>query len=284
MLTFLFWNLQKKRLEQRVARIARHHHVDVVILAESIIPASVMLETLNPPGTALYHQPFSNCDKVRIYTRFGRDYIHPVQEEARFTIQSIELPGVMPLLLVAAHLQSRLHWNAESISSGCKTLSDDIRAVETDKKHSNTILVGDLNLNPFDVGLVTANGLHAVMTPTVAQREGRIIDGRSYPFFYNPMWSHFGDRGPNPPGTYYYPDSQHMVYFWHMYDQVLLRPELLPYFDHSHLQILTDDGTELLVTRNGLPDTRNASDHLPLLFRLSLPNTELLYGNARPVA
>lgn len=34
MLTFLFWNVNKKPNEERIARLARLHGVDVVILAE----------------------------------------------------------------------------------------------------------------------------------------------------------------------------------------------------------------------------------------------------------
>lgn len=120
-------------------------------------------------------------------------------KKQRLTIRSVKLPGVMPLLLVAAHLPSRRHWSAESISAACNILAGDIRQSETDAGHCNTLLVGDLNLNPFDAGLVTANGLHAVMTPEVAQRGGRVVNRRSYPFFYDvePLWR------PFPQSTWY---------------------------------------------------------------------------------
>lgn len=36
------------------------------------------------------------------------------------------------------------------------------------------------------------------------------------------------------------------------------------------LRILDHDGVESLLTKNGLPDSENGSDHLPILFRLSM--------------
>jgi hypothetical protein len=50
---------------------------------------------------------------------------------------------------------------------------------------------------------------------------------------------------------------------------VLLRPDLLPYFDNESLEILTSDGEQSLLSANGLPDTSVASDHLPLVFGLN---------------
>jgi hypothetical protein len=56
------------------------------------------------------------------------------------------------------------------------------------------VLVGDFNMNPFQEGVVAANGLNAVMARRVAaRRRTRVVQEREYPFFYNPMWGHFGD-------------------------------------------------------------------------------------------
>jgi hypothetical protein len=84
------------------------------------------------------------------------------------------------------------------------------------------------------------------------------------------MWGLFGDRTDSPPGTYYYASSEQRVFFWTMFDQVLIRPDLLPRFDPKDLEILHSDGTASFLTTDGTPDATTASDHLPLLFRLSL--------------
>lgn len=59
-------------------------------------------------------------------------------------------------------------------------------------------------MNPFDEGVVKAAGLHAMMTKATANERFRTVQGREYPFFYNPMWGFFGDRTDGPAGTFHY--------------------------------------------------------------------------------
>ena len=89
---------------------------------------------------------------------------------------------------------------------------------------------------------------------------------RPYKFFYNPMWSHFGDRAA-AAGTYYYESAEPLCHFWNIFDQVLLRPELLGGFTHERLRIVTEIAGVSLLT-NGCPDRALASDHLPVLLQL----------------
>ena len=75
------------------------------------------------------------------------------------------------------------------------------------------MLVGDLNMNPFEDGLVKTTGLHSVMSKSKAKEFSRVVQGRTYPFFYNPMWNLLGDETQGPPGTYYYSSSEHKAFF-----------------------------------------------------------------------
>ena len=73
-----------------------------------------------------------------------------------------------------------------------------------------------------------------------------------------------------PPGTYYYSSAEDKALFWNMFDQVLVRPDLLNTFEFGNLKILTNDGSTNLANSQGRPDRNKASDHFPLLFRLNL--------------
>jgi hypothetical protein len=106
------------------------------------------------------------------------------------------------------------------------------------------------------------------MVQDVARASERIVAGRPFRFFYNPMWGHFGDRTPGPPGTYYHGPASPEAYYWNLFDQVLLRPDLMTTL--TELRILDHDGTEPLVTGKGRPRSAELSDHLPVLFRLNL--------------
>jgi hypothetical protein len=65
---------------------------------------------------------------------------------------------------------------------------------------------------------VAASGLHAVMSRQVASREVRTVQGREHRFFYNPMWSHFGDANRDTAGTYYFEHAEQVNYFWNVFD------------------------------------------------------------------
>lgn len=130
------------------------------------------------------------------------------------------------------------------------------------------MLVGDLNMNPFERGLVSSVGLNAVMSRRIAARATRTVQDRSYPLFYNPMWGKFGDLESDTAGSYFYDNAQHVNYFWHIFDQVLLRPELAKRFNSDRLSVVKSVGARSLVRPNGRPDSTLYSDHLPIVFEL----------------
>ena len=175
-------------------------------------------------------------------------------------------PGI---LLAAAHFVSKNNISEGEQAMLAIELAKEILRVEDTVGHERTILVGDLNMNPFEDGVTGANALHAVMTRKLAERGSRVVQGTEYRFFYNPMWGFFGDRTAGPPGTYYHRAPNVAELFWHMLDQVLLRPALMGLLED--LAILDSiDGERLLTQPGGLPHHTAYSDHLPLAFRLNL--------------
>jgi hypothetical protein len=270
MTTFLFWNLHEKPLTHILASLALQHDVDVLMLAECTISTAAMLTALNAKQVQYHFAPSIGCEKVVIYTKFSPEFLRLKYETDRLTIRELKLPGLVEILLAVTHFQSKRYWSDDDQALECNLLSASIQKAEKEAQHTRTVLIGDFNMNPFETGMVAASGLHAVMTREIALRGSRRVSKQDYPFFYNPMWSHFGDASENPPGTHYYTGSRHKEYFWHMFDQVLLRPGLIELFEPSTLKILSTDGINSFVTKHGLPDNTVASDHLPILFELNL--------------
>ncbi len=268
-MTFLFWNLYKKDLRQNLRRLAVRHEVDVFVFAECDSVAAV-LQGLNPENqVADYSYAEGNtAHRIQIFTRFPEAFFRTVREESRYTVRKISLPGKPEILLAAAHLLSLTHVGKFDQTFGAQQFAQMIRDGEAEAGHNRTIVVGDLNMNPFDDGVVAANALHGVMTKQLVNRGQRKVQGQTTPMFYNPMWNRFGDHPTRPPGTYYYDKTGLACHFWNVYDQVLIRPSLLPYWNDDDLHILTDDGEVSFVTHAGKPDAKNVSDHLPLLFQL----------------
>lgn len=272
MLTFLFWNLGRNKRLDALSRLVKEHDVDVLMLAESPAKPAELLGRLNADGRAAFHYNPGNCDRISIFSRFAKRLWRPMYETDRVSIRQIKPPGSDDLLLAVVHLRSKLHQTDVTTNQmlGVADLARDIARMEDKLGHRRTLLVGDLNMNPFEVGMVAAGSLNATMDRRIAARTERTVDKKTYPFFYNPMWGLLGDASPGPPGTYFGGESGHVTYFWHMFDQVLLRPDLLPSFENHTLKILDSDGTTSFLKKGGAPDESVASDHLPIVFRLSM--------------
>jgi exonuclease III len=264
---FLFWNIRGKDLYPLVAELAHEHSVDVIVLAESKTSVGMALQTLNRPQVA-YQFCEGFCESISIFANFQPAFMRIVSESSRVSIRHLSLPARNDILIAAAHLPSKVHFSDASLVYECINLAKMISEQERLIGHKRTIVLGDLNVNPFEVGMVGTDGLHAVMSRAVALRRQRTVQAREYDFFYNPMWSHFGDGPGRQPGTYYYEKAEHVVYFWNIFDQVLVRPELLEDFDSSKVQVVTSVGDVSLLKGDGRLDESVGSDHLPIVVEL----------------
>ena len=264
----VFWNLNRRPLAPRAARLVRAHAPDVVILAECDEDPGAVAAELTGAGVGAWTAAPAEGRWLQTYSRppvvsWTLIYAGPGQ---RWLIYRITARGLPPLLFVVAHLPSKL-WAAEPDQRlAAKVLAEDIRGIERKYRHQRTVVVGDLNMNPFEEGVAGAGHLHAVMTRAMAAGESRVVQGEPYPLFYNPTWGGFGDRTIGPPGTYYRPPSGALYYGWNTFDQVLLRPAIMTHL--ADLRVLDSDGVETLLSPTGHPDRGAGSDHLPIWFQL----------------
>ena len=262
----------KNPLQEIIGDLAEIHEVDVFILAECEIKRSELLTELNSRPGLQYSSTFSVSEKIAMYTRFPGDWLTPKSEEDGLSIRHLVNPVMnTSLLIVAAHLRSKLYLGENDQLSLAPRWRQSIEKAEKEVGHKRTIVVGDLNMSPFDPGVASSEGFHGIMDKRIAERGGRMVLGQARNFFYNPMWSLLGDESAGPPGSYYYDASSRPVnFYWHIFDQVLLRPELVPLFPSKELKLLTDAASLSLMNDRGIPDSSNVSDHFPLLFRLNI--------------
>lgn len=284
MANFLFWNIAKNPLQDELVTLCRLKSIDFLILAESVIPDEVLTEALNkslPPGAPVYHTIPTNTRYIKVYSTY-LGHIEDVQIDSfnqqlifpdRYIALSIRFPLAKDVLLIAVHLPSKREADEPSQFANAIYLADRIKELEKAKGHEKTILLGDFNMDPFEGGMVAANALNAMMNRRhVRAKKGRTMpwsEPRGCPYFYNPMWGLLGDTSRGPTGTYFYGRGGTIRYMWHSFDQVLLRPELLPYFSPNDFEILDRAGAQPLLKSNGLINKR-LSDHLPITISLSL--------------
>jgi hypothetical protein len=267
-MNILFWNINRKSLSGELRSLSQECDADIIILAESPLSDASVLKTLNVNRKRKYLLPLNLSNYLNIYARINREAVQPVTDSGGIAIRHITPPLGLDFILVAVHLPSKLHLDPVDHSLLSVRLSNAIYEAESRVGHERTMVIGDFNMNPFEDGLVSADGLHAVMDRTTAMRETRTVQGEQKRFFYNPMWSRLGDLSKGPPGTYHYTGSGQVCFFWNTFDQVLLRPSLLKYFSEEDLKVITKfNGTNLL-SKVGRPDKSKFSDHLPIFIKL----------------
>ncbi len=240
MISLLFWNVGRLSRHALIARLARANDADVILLAEVADQPIDLLKELNKTQANYFFSPGIGNTKILAFTRFSDQFFRPSSETDRLTIRRLRLPGLEEILLAVVHFPSKLHWSERSQAIECTELGAEIRKEEERAGHQRTILAGALNMNPFESGMVSAAGLHAVMDRRIACEGSRVVQGREYPFFYNPMWGLLRDGSRGPAGTFFHRHAEQEAYFWNMFDQVLVRPALLDRFDFKDLAILDD--------------------------------------------
>jgi len=179
---FLFWNLGGRTIVPLVRLAAAINRVDILILAEVSLPPASVEEQLNI-DSAEFRYAGGNYQRVHFYCRFDNRFLTLLSETDKYSIRRLRLPARKELLLVGAHLPSLMAVSAAHIAEECRFLSAEIQRIESVENHRRTVLMGDLNLNPFDSVLVQTTGLHAVASRITALRNTRTVQNRSFPFF-----------------------------------------------------------------------------------------------------
>jgi endonuclease/exonuclease/phosphatase family metal-dependent hydrolase len=267
-LNFVFWNVGKRKLDDEIVSLAGDTQPDFLVLAEYEGDETELLKRLTRNNPQLNLIPKIACDRITLFSTCSPSQVHPKRETARFTIQEVQQPGTISFLLGLVHLPSKLHETEDDQLHSTILLRSEIEAAEADVGHSNTLVLGDFNMNPFDKGMVFVSAMNAISCLTTAKRQTRIFHGQTQSFFYNPSWNLLGDFSETP-GTFYHNSPGALSYYWNTLDQVVMRPTLANTLDKSTLRIVRSVRGKSLVSDNGIPST---SDHLPITFTVNLTN------------
>ncbi len=274
MASFSFWNINGKSLEEEIASVCREHDVDLMILAECEFEIVGFLQCINVGLERKYGVTRSPWRNLTYVHRYPSECLELVSDMGGISIRALSPPGGIGINIVALHLGSKMFASDFEQAMMATRLRDAIEDAESRARHKRTIVVGDLNMNPFEEGVVSSESLHSVMDRRIAKMRSRKVAGEERMFFYNPMWGLMGCSGKRSPGTYFYRDSSSTCYFWNTFDQVLVRPDLLSRFEDSRVRIVNKIGEMSLLRANGRPNGEQFSDHLPIVFEVNLEGGE----------
>lgn len=257
----IFWNIKKKDLKNELDDLVKAEIPDILILCECKIQPADLLLRFNSHNT-LYSYINTKSTNISIFTSFSDKFVKIEEDSGRHSVLKISLPLKEQFLLVPLHMPDKGSWNEMSQKYECISISSSISDIEEKKGIKETIVVGDFNMNPFEEGMISTMGFHAVRDKVIALKKRRKVQGKYYKLFYNPMWS-FYSTSTRPLGTYFYYSSEHVCHFWNLFDQFIFRPELINKFDSTHFKIITKFKQHHLTNGNGLI-SEAYSDHLPI--------------------
>lgn len=269
-LNFLFWNTNRKPLIKEIANIAKYNNIDVILLAEhNLNDVDLLLELNSESVEYSLPNPIFQNSRIKIFTKFSNEFIIPVKDDSenRYTCFKIKKSSFQEILVFGVHLPDRKNSTPASISAYGRRLATKVKEIEKRQNLNNTIVVGDFNMNPSDESLIGAGDFHAIMDCEIAKKVSRVVSNTEYDYFYNPMWSLYGDIGNNVAGSYYYNKEGLVSNHWNVFDQVLFRPSLIDNFEKDSLKFVDSDGKKSLLKKGKVPNEKY-SDHLPLMFTL----------------
>lgn len=269
-MNFLYWNINNKNIIEPLIKIVNENSIDVIILSEINISQSELLVELNKNLHQKFSLPYSPVADPLILTKLSRNSIEIIYDNNNISVRRVSPPIGKVFLLFIVHLPSKLHQKTEDQILNSTEVIRIIEEFEDKMANRRSIIVGDFNMNPFEQGVIGASGFHAILDKERAKRRSRIVGGREKLFFYNPMWKQYSNVYPKTPGTFYYYKSTQVNYFWNIFDQVIIRPDLLHIFDDNQVTILTEFAGSSLLNSKQLPDAKKFSDHLPIKFSLDL--------------
>lgn len=263
MTRLLFWNTHQKAAERVIAQVAAGKQADILALAEaSHVNKDTMVRELLLQSGRTYHQA-EGAFRIRVYSALPRNYLRVLSEPIGMVFIEVRQVFAPSVLVAFVHLTSKMGLSTASVDMLSARIRPEIEKMEAKVKHGRTIIMGDLNMEPYDIGVVSSESFHATMCARIARRRERRVQGQPRFYFYNPMWNLLGDQTKGPPGTFYRSKGDPNAVFWHMIDQVLLRPDMIDLVDIASLDIVTDTGKINLTTNDGRPNLEY-SDHFPI--------------------
>ena len=281
--SFLYWNINKRiNFENEIATLANNVDInaDVLLLIEASRVNDIELERLTGLKRLKVIGESETDLTPRFYSKlpFDEFQILEVHYTHRIVFVRLNKKKSEEIILGGVHLPSKLETNTKTQYKDARQVAADLKTMKERKdiNHNRFVLFGDFNMNPFEDGMIEPDAFNAVISSNLSKKEKRTDWYKKFDYFYNPMWSFFGDRNyltgeEKTPGTYFLSKTRDTTLtYWNMFDKVIMRPGIIDLFDFTSLKIIDNNGNESFINSDFSIKKRKFSDHLPITFKLKI--------------
>lgn len=261
---YTFWNTHKnKDINVHLQNLIEEYSPDIVALAEYEANGEELENKLKLCGLD-YVFISKIASRLDLFYKGNRKEVIHCNESKYYTIKIISNNKKKQIISIV-HLPSKMYEDEFRNAEILKDMLEEIVAIKVDKHINNFVVMGDFNMNPYELPMINATALQAISSrEIVKKRKQRIYNDKNRELLYNPMWNFLGDE-KKPIGSYYYPTSQNAALYWNTFDQFIVNEKLVDVVDLSKIKFITTVGTLELADESGRP---KVSDHFPLYFEI----------------
>lgn len=259
-MNILYWNIKSCSNIVILKEILLEQDIDHVILSDfKDSPDSLIHEI----STLQYNYIKSVAADTVHFSRWNKDLCNNIYYDRHMNATKVNTITGPEIIIIGLHLPSKKNKDENDQYDMSVEYAQRIVTLERQFNNKNIIVIGDFNFNPFEKAMVAHKAFHSVMCENIANEQSRVIDDTEKPFFYNPTWMLYGKNSPLH-GTYFYRSAKSVNYFWNLFDQIIMRPSMIPYFQKEKLNIITKTNNYTLLDIDHTVKIKY-SDHLPII-------------------
>ncbi len=273
-----YWNINKNNDSFINVLKSKSKGCDILLLVESFIDDDLIHKKLGLKRIQSKSDFDENQFTPKLYSRINCNLEHySTNESKRFCLYLLQTNEYGEILIGTIHFPSKLEYDNQTQYELAQKYVNWLNDIEMQRGHKRTLVFGDFNMNPFELGMIKPTSFNATLSYDVAKKdEKRTFHFSKYEYFYNPMWNWLGDRRHNTgskkiPGTYFYKTTSdiHQIY-WNVFDKVIVRPNIIDIIDYSSLKVIEAIPESMLISGKSTKKNVKFTDHLPIVFNLEI--------------
>lgn len=286
MIKIISWNTNKKKttfIQNALTELASEQKPEIFVFQECLGP---YVNTILDPNYDEIPYPGNGINRrVRIFLKkntFDKYAIKTAFQNKLVFVHLKKIGGSEDFNIAGVHLYSKLNTERQQLWKN-KPIAEEIELYEKQQTNNDrTILIGDLNYNPYDTTLSDPFVFNAVDNKYLIDTfSSNPIGQRNHSnYWYNPMWNLLGDydfrnnSNKSTTGSFFlYNESE--IPYWNLLDGALLRPSIMDRIDYQNTEVLTaTTQRQFLKPLIVRPDESflidDFSDHLPLKITLNI--------------